>query len=190
MGSGIGITFSPEDKAIDIAALGSQAKACLDEFRKANPHTMVIIETGRYASGKSGIYVTKVLDRKVSHGKTFLILKNTLNGFVRPALTNMARLHAGDRDAAMWEPMFTSIDAFQYSALKDGPADEKVTLVGNLCTSTDMVVDGIMMPHLEPGDLIIMNNAGAYAAVMTPMQFASLEPPKQLFLTVDGRVLA
>lgn len=190
MGSGIGITFSPEDKAIDIAALGSHAKACLDEFRKANPHTRVIIETGRYASGKSGIYVTKVLDRKVSHGKTFLILKNTLNGFVRPALTNMARLHAGDRDAAMWEPMFTSVDAFQYSALKDGPADEKVTLVGNLCTSTDMVVDGIMMPHLEPGDLIIMNNAGAYAAVMTPMQFASLEPPKQLFLTVDGRVLA
>lgn len=90
----------------------------------------------------------------------------------------------------MWEPMFTSVDAFQYSALKDSPADEQVTLVGNLCTSTDMVADGIMMPHLEPGDLIIMNNAGAYAAVMTPMQFASLEPPKQLFLTVDGRVLA
>ena len=46
------------------------------------------------------------------------------------------------------------------------------------------------MPHLEPGDGIVITNAGAYAAVMTPMQFASLEKPAELFLKEDGTVLS
>ena len=41
--------------------------------------TEIFIETGRYAVGKSGIYVTKVMDKKTSYGKTFVILNNTLN---------------------------------------------------------------------------------------------------------------
>ena len=39
------------------------------------------------------------------------------------------------------------------------------------------------------GDVVVLTNAGAYAAVMTPMQFASQERPAELFLTADGRVL-
>ncbi len=189
MGSGIGITFSSDDRPIDIKKLGSDTLHALKDFCSSFPMTRVIIETGRYVSGKSGTYVTKVIDKKVSHGTTYLILKNTLNGFVRPSVINMALLHSQGSVPAPWEPMFTCVGAFRYKALKEGPADEKVTLVGNLCTSTDMVAQDIMMPHMEIGDLIMMDNAGAYAAVMSPMQFASLEPPKELFLTTQGKIL-
>ncbi len=186
MGSGIGINYSPSDKPIDIKQLGAETKEALKAYRESHPDTRVIIESGRYIVGKSGTYVTKVIDKKISRGTTFVVLKNTLNGFIRPSLINLALLGCKDGAPAAWEPMYTCADAFTYTALKGGAKEEKVTLVGNLCTAIDMVAQDIPMPHLEIGDIIMIDNAGAYAAVLTPMQFASLEPPAELFLSIGG----
>ena len=37
-------------------------------------------------------------------------------------------------------------------------------------------------------DVIVINNAGSYAAVLSPMQFSSQEKPVEVFLSVDGSV--
>lgn len=189
MGSGIGIPYSEEESELDVAALGQYATKQLAGFKEKYPDTKIMIETGRYAVGKSGIYVTKVLDRKVSHGKTYIIAKNTLNGFVRPSMVKMVEHYTKGTDAPSWEPMFTHSDAFQFATLKNDAPYEKVTIVGNLCTATDVIADDIMMPHLECGDLIIMNNAGAYAAVITPMQFSLQEKPAQIFVAENGEII-
>lgn len=189
MGSGMGIQFSPEDSPLDVEALSRAVTECLDAFRRAHPSTRLIIETGRYAVGKSGVYATKVLDRKVSRGVTYLILKNTLNGFARPSVAYMVRRFSQEAAPAPWEPMFTCKDAFGILTLKDEPPCEKVSLVGNLCTATDIVAEGLSLPRLDRGDAVVFTNAGAYAAVMTPMQFASLERPAELFLTAEGEIV-
>ena len=85
--------------------------------------------------------------------------------------------------------MFTGLDTVDILPLTDRGEKETVTLAGSLCTGTDLVAEDICLPRLERGDVVAMPNAGAYAAVVSPMQFASLVPPAQLFLTKDGQVV-
>ena len=186
-GSGLGIPFAPGEEALDVEALGSRFQAMLAECRAAYPGLQILIETGRYVSGKSGTYVAKVLDKKVSHGKTFLILNGTLNAFARPAVAQMVR---GFTDHPFpYEPIFTHVDASALLPLTDNQDTEVVTLAGNLCTSADIIAKDVSLPRMEIGDGLALDNAGCYAAVMTPMQFAFMAQSAQLFLTRDGRVL-
>lgn len=186
-GGGLGIDFAPTDKPLDVEAVGAEMSRLISEFKAKLSGVKLFVETGRYTIGKAGIYVTKVLDKKVSHGKTYVILSNTLNGFVRPAMITMIEHYVGKTEDS-FEPMFTKSAAFQFKALTEEKATEKVTLCGNLCTGTDVIATDIEMPVLKIGDVITMTNAGAYAAVMTPMEFASLKKPAQLFITKEGIV--
>lgn len=189
MGSGIGIRYAETDTALDIPELGQIVKAEFEKFCSTYPCTKVIIETGRYAVCDNGWYFAKVLDRKESYGKTFIILKNTLNGFIRPSLAKLIMAYAADESPNGTEPLFTSKNAFSFIPLKKGDCTEKVSLVGNLCTAADMIADDIMMPHLEKGDFVAVSNAGSYAAALSPMQFSSQTTPPQLFLTTEGELL-
>lgn len=189
MGSGIGINYSIEDKPMDLAYLSEKANKLIKEFKDDYKNTKVIIETGRYLLGKAGVYVTKVIDKKVSNGKTFVILKNTLNGFIRPAIEQFVGTYTEDKDVKAWEPLFTGMGSFQYKVINKTKEKERVNLVGNLCTATDLIAEDIEIERLEPGDLLVINNAGAYAAVLTPMQFASLEKPVEFLLTEDNKLL-
>ena len=67
--------------------------------------------------------------------------------------------------------------------------EETVTLVGNLCTATDVMAQGVPLPRLEVGDGVAVTNAGSYAAVLSPTQFSGQTPPAELFLTVKGEIL-
>ena len=186
-GSGFGITFTQEEKPLDLEAAGAAYRAALADFRKLAPTTRLLFETGRYVVGKSGVYVTRVLEKKVSRGKTFLLLCGTLNGFARPAVSNMVRKMT---DApAPCEPIFTAPWSEKWIPLTEATDTETVTVCGNLCTAADTIAHDITLPRLEVGDGLALTNAGCYAACMTPMQFASLTPPAQLFLTRDGKVI-
>ncbi len=186
-GSGLGIPFAPGEEPLDVEALGARFEIMAAECRAKWPELRILIETGRYVSGKSGTYVTKVLDKKVSRGKTFVLLRGTLNGFARPAVAQMVR---GFTETPFpYEPIFTHVEASALTPLTDTEETETVTLAGNLCTAADIIARDITLPRLEVGDGLALDNAGCYAAVMTPMQFASLTPPAQLFLTADGQVV-
>ena len=188
LGSGLGVEYALEDQPIDVMHLGKVIKCEMESFYKAYPKTQIMIETGRYITCKSGVYVTKVVDRKVSCGKNILILKNTLNGFARPSFEQIFT-RCGGIDTAPVEPLFTRDGAFQLETLKARDEVETVTIFGNLCTGNDMVATDIELPRLDCGDVVVINNAGSYAAVISPMQFSSQEKPKELFLTEKGEVI-
>ena len=189
MGSGMGIQYSKANTPLNVPELAETVKNKLIEFQKAYPDTLLIIETGRYVVGESGMYVTTVLDSKVSRGKTFVILKNTLNGFIRPSLERLVAHYSPDEKPAGCEPLFSCKNAFDFLTLKEKSCEtEKVTLVGNLCTSSDVVAEDIEMLRLEPGDTIIITNAGAYGAVLSPIQFSSQDKPEEFFVSVEGIV--
>lgn len=184
MGSGMGITYSTEDEALDIPALAAIVCEEADAFTQKHPKMKIFMETGRYVTGHAGLYITKVVDKKTSRGKTFVLLKNTLNGFVRPSMARMAEFFAGDEEPKSNEPFFTSSDAFQFIPISDSEEIEWVTLVGNLCTASDVIAEDVWMPVLEEGDLVVITNAGAYAASISPMQFSSQERPAEIFLPI------
>lgn len=184
MGSGMGITYSAEDEALDIPALAVTVCEEAAAFAQKYPKMKIFMETGRYVTGHAGLYVTKVVDKKTSRGKTYVLLKNTLNGFVRPSMARMAEFFAGEEEPKSNEPFFTSSDAFQFIPLSESDEIEWVTLVGNLCTASDVIAEDIWMPVLEEGDLVVITNAGAYAASISPMQFSSQERPVEIFLPI------
>ncbi len=191
MGSGIGIPYEDSDNAVDISELAERTKELVKSFSHIFPDTRIYIETGRYVVGKSGVYVTKVLDKKISHGKTYVILHNTLNGFIRPSMAQLVAKYGGSGNLAGSEPLYTTKNPSQIQVLRESQDVENfeiVELVGNLCTATDVVASNIALPLLKVGDIVIFTNAGSYAAVLSPMQFSSQEPPKELFLSCDGEV--
>ena len=188
MGSGMGIQYSKSDVPLDLDRLKNLVKDNLSEFKKHNPDITIFIETGRYVTAKSGFYIMKVLDKKVSYGTTYLILKNTLNGFIKPSVIKLVSKYEKENPVS-WEPLFTSKDAFEILTFKEETdKKEKVTLVGNLCTATDVIAEDIVLPSMDCGDIILINNAGSYAAVLSPMQFSSQEKPVEVFLSVDDSV--
>jgi len=186
-GSGLGIPFAPGETDLDIETLGQQFQTMLAQARTRFPDLQILIESGRYVVGQNGTYVTRVLDKKESRGKTFLLLHNTLNGFARPAIAQMVRSFTDTPFPC--EPLFTHVDATAFLPLTDTAETETVTLAGNLCTAADIIAKDISLPRMEIGDGLAMTNAGCYASVMTPIQFASLTPPSQLFLTADGQII-
>ena len=224
LGSGMGIPYSLSDCELDTGRLGEIVNRRIESFCKVYSAVQVIIEVGRYVAGPAGIFVTKVMDKKVSRGKIYLILKNALNGFIRPSLACLVGKYSDQDEPAGCEPLFTGLDAFQYEILKksdseDAESDvgpgasdtapgavdfvgmtskkndlfsdqvplEKVTLVGNLCTSADVIAEDILLPTMVRGDLMIVKNAGSYAAALSPMQFSSQEQPAEFFIRKKSR---
>lgn len=119
-GSGLGISYASTDVGLDTAALGRAFSRLLADFRGRGGKARILMETGRYLLGNSGVYAMKVLDKKVSGSKTFIILKNTLNGFLRPTL---AQLMGSDQAA---EPLFTERNAFQFTVIPSDEAGEEL----------------------------------------------------------------
>lgn len=189
MGSGIGIPYSKSDKSLDIKYLGERTEKAIKNFKKDYPNIKFIIETGRYLVGNNGVYVTKVLDKKISYGKTYIIVKNTLNGFFRPSIAKLVSSYTKDEEPVAKEPLFTKIDAFEIFTLKNSNLCEKVTIVGNLCTATDVIAEDVILPQLEYDDILIISNAGAYASVLSPMQFSSQKKPLEIFWCQNGKIL-
>lgn len=185
MGSGIGIPYAATDSAVDLKKLGAHMNKLCKEYAAELPEARIFIETGRFVSGRAGVYVTHVNDVKMSLGKKYVILANTLNGFVRPSIAQMVERAS---DAAPCEPLYTGPDAFGFAPLTDETETETVTVCGNLCTGADVIAQDTELPKLRTGDVFVITNAGSYAAVLTPMQFASLTPPVQIFAAPDGRL--
>lgn len=182
LGSGLGIPYAPEDAELDTAALGETLQA----LKTRLPQTRLLLETGRYVVGPSGVYVTRVMDKKVSRGETFVILNATLNGFLRPCLARMAEGYSPH--PAPCEPLFTCTEPFRLLALSAAAETETVTLVGSLCTAADVIARDVTLPRLEVGDAVALTHAGSYGATLSPTLFSSQVPPAQLFLTQEGQV--
>lgn len=187
VGSGIGIPYAGGEASLDLSALGGTVERLWEVFRQRFPGTKLLLETGRYVVGPSGVYVSKVLDKKVSCGKTFVLLCNTLNGFLRPSLARL--IEGAADDPAPCEPLYTGKNAIQVYSLSQRQERETVTLAGNLCTAADVAARDLSLPRMEAGDLVVFPNAGSYAAVLSPMQFSSQTPPAELFRTRTGEVV-
>ena len=189
LGSGLGIPYEQDDPPLDVQPVAQSLCQQVQAFHSHSPRTQFFLETGRFVVGESGLYCTTVVDKKISHGKTFVILDKTLQGFIRPSLAQLVRKYDQGPSPAPCEPLFTTANPCQILALTNETQRETVTLVGNLCTAADVIAQDISLPKLSCGDVLVLTNAGSYGAVLSPMQFSSHTPPAQLYLTNQGDIL-
>ena len=165
LGGGFGIPCFPGESPLDLAALGRSMHALAAEAAARLPGARLTLELGRYLVGEAGLYLCRVLDRKESRGRTFLILDGGAHQHwhATGALEGRRALH--------------------FPLAVPGKTDsgaEKVTVCGPLCAPHDTFAEEILLPRAEPGDLIAVFQSGAYGATASPQFFLGKPPAAEL----------
>ncbi len=190
-GGGLGLPYSAaNDHPLNVARLGTELEKLARAHRERLGPVRLFIETGRFLVGEAGGYFTPVVDIKESRGHKYLVVKNGLNGFLRPALAELLAASGCPQGAPTrsLEPLFTVRDAFDFSLVgKSGDQPrERVSVVGNLCTAMDVLAEGLSLPRAAIGDWVRVSKAGVYAYSLSPLAFSSQPPPRQIFVDSHG----
>jgi diaminopimelate decarboxylase len=168
MGGGFGIPYFHGDSPLDVAAVGSALTERFAALPDVLASTEFAIELGRYLVGEAGIYLTRIVDRKVSHGTVYLITDGGLHH----------QLAASGNFGTVVRRNYPAAIASQFAA----EPDEEVNIVGCLCTPLDRLADQALMPHGEPGDLVAIFCAGAYGASASPSAFLGQGPAREMLV--------
>jgi diaminopimelate decarboxylase len=128
----------------------------------------VVLELGRFFVGEAGIYVCRVLDRKVSRGRVFLVTDGGLHH----------HLAASGNFGQVIRKNYPVLVANKVR----GAEREVATVVGPLCTPLDLLADQMEMARAEPGDLIAVMQSGAYGLTASPLGFLSHPPPAEILV--------
>lgn len=159
LGGGFGIPYFPGEQRIDLSSIGANLAAIQQEAREKLPLAEIVIELGRYFVGEAGVYVCRIVDRKVSRGHTFLVTDGGLHHHLS-ASGNFGQVIRKNYPVAIGNRM-------------DAPAGEAVSVVGPLCTPLDILGDRMNLPEAQPGDLVVVFQSGAYGASASPRGFLS-----------------
>ncbi|WP_328475744.1 pyridoxal-dependent decarboxylase, exosortase A system-associated [Actinoplanes sp. NBC_00393] len=169
LGGGFGIPYFDGDRPLDLRPISDNLAALLaDRIRPRLPRARVAVELGRYLVGECGVYVTRVVDRKESRGTTYLVVDGGLHHQLA-ASGNFGQVIRRNYPLAVGTRM-------------DQEAAGKVTVVGSLCTPLDLLGDKVALPHAEPGDLIVVFQAGAYGLTASPTAFLSHPAPAEVLV--------
>ena len=168
MGGGLGIPYFPGDTPVDLPRVGAALAERVADLPPALADTELCIELGRYLVGEAGVYLTRVIDRKESHGTTFLVTDGGLHH----------QLAASGNFGTVVRRNYPSAIATRYGA----EATEEVNIVGCLCTPLDRLADNAMMPRAEVGDLVAVFCAGAYGASASPSAFLGHGPAAEMLV--------
>jgi diaminopimelate decarboxylase len=169
IGGGFGIPYSDRDRPLDLAAIGQNLESLLrNEIAPNHPDARVVVELGRYIVGECGIYVTRVVDRKESRGKTFLVVDGGLHHQLA-ASGNFGQVIRRNYPVAIG------------NRIEEEPT-ETVSVVGCLCTPLDLLADSASLPRAEIGDLVVIFQAGAYGLTASPTAFLSHPAPVEVLV--------
>lgn len=168
MGGGFGIPYFGGDQPLDIKIIGAALSERFADLPDVLVNTDFCIELGRYLVGEAGVYLCRVLDRKVSHGVTYLVTDGGLHH----------QLAASGNFGTVVRRNYPLAIATNFTA----DAVDEVNVVGCLCTPLDRLADQAMLPHADVGDLIAVFCAGAYGASASPANFLGQGPAKEILV--------
>jgi diaminopimelate decarboxylase len=168
LGGGIGVPYFPGDQAVDVAAVGAALGATLAARDPMLADSRFAMELGRWLVAEAGVYLTRIVDRKVSHGETFLVTDGGLHHQLA-ASGNFGTVIRRNYPIAL-APAFGAEPV------------ETVSVVGCLCTPLDRLGDQVALPRAEVGDLIAIFQAGAYGASASPAAFLGQGPAREILV--------
>jgi diaminopimelate decarboxylase len=168
LGGGFGTPCLPGDAPLDLDAVANALCQSVIGAPDALATTAFSVELGRWLVDESGVYITRIIDRKQSGGRTFLVtdggghhLLGATGPFGEPPRRNhpIALVH-------------------RFGAA----AEEEVTVTGCLCTPFDVLGDEVGLPLAEPGDLIAVFYAGAYGLTASPQAWESRPVAREMLV--------
>ena len=168
LGGGFGIPYFPGEQPLDLAPIGAHLYGIVDSARSALPGAELVIELGRYLVGEAGIYVSRVIDKKMSRGEVFLICDGGLHhhlsasGNFGQVIRKNYPVEIGNRAGSLRR--------------------EVASAVGPLCTPLDLLADRMDLAAAEPGDLVVVFQSGAYGLSASPTRFLSHPAPVEVLV--------
>ena len=157
LGGGFGIPYFPGEQPLDVAPIAGNLTQLQQRAARELPQATLVIELGRYLVGEAGVYVARVVDRKVSRGQVFLVTDGGLHHHLS-ASGNFGQVLRKNYPLAVGNRM-------------DAAEREVVTVVGPLCTPLDLLGDRVELPAAQVGDLVVVFQSGAYGATASPQAF-------------------
>jgi diaminopimelate decarboxylase len=132
------------------------------------PAAQLVIELGRYFVGEAGVYVCRVIDRKISRGQVFLITDGGLHHHLA-ASGNFGQVIRKNYPVLVGNRVL-------------GTAREMSSVVGPLCTPLDLLADRAELAVAQVDDLIAVLQSGAYGLTASPTAFLSHPPPREIVI--------
>ncbi|HJW54168.1 MAG TPA: pyridoxal-dependent decarboxylase, exosortase A system-associated [Burkholderiaceae bacterium] len=168
MGGGFGVPYFPGENELDIKPIGDHLAHVVSRLEEQFPQAQLAIELGRYLVSEAGVYVTRIVDRKVSRGHVFLVTDGGMHhhlaasGNLGQVIRKNYPVLIGNRIAAC--------------------TVENVSIVGPLCTPLDLIADKIDLPPAEIGDLVVVLQSGAYGLTASPAAFLGHPMPDEVLI--------
>ncbi|HEY1953657.1 MAG TPA: diaminopimelate decarboxylase [Gemmatimonadaceae bacterium] len=160
IGGGLAVSYDAE-RGIDVTQFGEVIGALV-----GGSGLKIILEPGRFLVGNAGVLLTRVLYRKRSGGKEFIIADAGMNDLLRPSHYN-----AFHRIEAVHPTNRTTV------------AD----VVGPICESGDFLALDRQIDDAQPGDLLAVQSTGAYGFAMASNYNSR---PRSAEVLVDGNRFA
>jgi len=168
LGGGLGIPYFDGEQEVDSHALGQALGEQLADAPAPLAATRFVIELGRWLVGEAGVYLTRIVDRSQSRGKTFLVTDGGLHHMLA-ASGNFGQLLRRNYPVAI---------ASRFGA----EAVEEASIVGCLCTPLDMLADEVALPAADAGDLVAVFCAGAYGLSASPQAFLGQSQAREVMV--------
>ncbi len=162
LGGGFGIPYFPGERRLDLQPIGDNLAAIQARAKADLPRAALVIELGRYLVGEAGLYVARVIDRKVSRGQVYLVTDGGLHHHLS-ASGNFGQVVRKNYPVTIGNGV-------------GRPEREIASVVGPLCTPLDLLADRMELPMAQVGDLVVVYQSGAYGASASPQSFLGHPP--------------
>ena len=157
LGGGWGIPYFPGECVLDIEPIAVMLEQVQSELVRVLPAARLVLELGRYLVGEAGVYVARVIDRKVSQGQVFLVTDGGMHHHLA-ASGNFGQVIRRNYPVVIGNRLQAS-------------EHETASIVGPLCTPLDLLADRVELAVAQPGDLVVVFQSGAYGATASPQAF-------------------
>lgn len=148
LGGGIGIPYRPEHSPVDTNAVSSGIKEAYEKIVvAAGLHPMkIFLECGRMITGPYGYLISRVLHLKDTY-KKYVGLDACMANLMRPAL-------------------YGAYHHITVLGKENDPCDFTCDVTGSLCENNDKFAIDRNLPAVEPGDIVVIHDAGAHGHAM------------------------
>lgn len=163
LGGGFGIPYFPGDQPLDLAPIGANLCTLVAEAATKLPKAKLVVELGRYIVAEAGVYVCRVVDRKISRGHVFLVTDGGLHHHLA-ASGNFGQVIRKNYPVAIADRV-------------RGGERELASVVGPLCTPLDLLGEKMDLASADEGDLVVVFQSGAYGYTASPHLFLGHPAP-------------
>jgi len=166
LGGGFGIPYKKQagQGRLDLKELGVRLSGMINKWIKEYGKQIEIkIEPGRYIVAESGILLGQVNSVKTNYGKKYIGTDLGFNVLIRPAMYDSHH----------------DVEIYRKDNIRS-EKEEKVTIVGNICETGDIIAKDRTMPEIFENDILGILDSGAYGYSMASNYNNRLRPPEVL----------